>query len=91
MIVAAADASEFFCPMVMSARTAPDVNRQCVGSKCMAWREVEGERGYCGMAGTPGIPALMQSLIDAQAKAVEKIGQPQLVHHSFSEQGPARD
>jgi hypothetical protein len=25
----------------------------CIGSKCMGWRWVDGSTGYCGMAGRP--------------------------------------
>lgn len=40
------------CPMLLD-RFANMRGGTCKGSDCMAWRPVDGDKGYCGMAGTP--------------------------------------
>jgi hypothetical protein len=43
-------ACEYVCPMKMSGTLE---YTHCDGDSCMAWREKEGGRGYCGLVGDP--------------------------------------
>jgi len=46
MIVTKEEAKKKACPMV-------EREMLCINIGCMAWREVDGKHGYCGMAGLP--------------------------------------
>lgn len=45
MIVKSEDAFNMVCPMSL----AGEGSSRCGGDKCMAWRDVGGGRGFCGM------------------------------------------
>jgi hypothetical protein len=53
MIVKESEAVEKFCPMGIA--NAEQIVR-CCGEDCMAWREVEPGKGYCGICGSPFPP-----------------------------------
>ena len=49
-VACAGDARVKVCPMKMAGNVS---FVGCCGTSCMAWREVEPGRGYCGLAGFP--------------------------------------
>lgn len=56
MILTEKDARFNVCPVSIRADREENHSRNCLASKCMAWRPVlspELGQGYCGMAGTP--------------------------------------
>jgi len=50
MLLSEADAKFKYCPLL---KTHDDKLKLCLGSMCMMWRfGPEGDKGYCGAAGT---------------------------------------
>jgi hypothetical protein len=75
MLIDEKDASSHRCPRMitvgMGADSGPDKGiGGCMGSLCMAWRDVNtqrGVKGYCGLAGMP--PGVAQPLL---ARAIDQ-------------------
>lgn len=57
MLLPESEAKFKYCPLL---KTHDDKMKFCLGGMCMMWRYAEGDRGYCGAAGTvAGLSAAM--------------------------------
>lgn len=62
MIIEEEKAKLFVCPTSRARDTSSD--GKCLGAGCMAWRPVENQSGYCGMAGAP-LPIVVSGMTQA--------------------------
>ncbi len=70
MLLPEAEAKFKYCPLL---KTHDDKMKFCLGGMCMMWRFAEGDRGYCGAAGSiAGLAMASATGQGAQAKPSSK-------------------